>query len=121
MVSMLSLFEYITRSSSLSMEEIKLFAILNRIFHVSDFLRLFMMSFKNGLILLRYSSTDRVLFLVSYLMVSYFTNSFVFTIIVTSKITFSYWFIIIFFFFFMLKKNLNISKYSIFNCFSFFF
>ena len=37
--------------------------IVNWIFHVSDFLRLFMMSFKLGLILLRYSSTDNVLFL----------------------------------------------------------
>ena len=60
---MLSLFECITRSSSLSMEEIMLFAIINWTFHVSDFLRLFMMSFKYGLILLRYSSTDIVLFL----------------------------------------------------------
>ena len=61
MISVLSLFEWITHSSSLSMEEIKLFAIVNWIFHVSDFLRLFMMSFKYGLILLRYSSTDSVL------------------------------------------------------------
>ena len=60
---MLSLFECITHSSSLSLEEIKLIAIFNWIFHVSDFLRLFMMSFKYGLILLRYSLTDRVLFL----------------------------------------------------------
>ena len=44
--SMLSLFECITRFSSLSIEEIKLFAIVNWIFHVSDFLRLFIMSFK---------------------------------------------------------------------------
>ena len=62
MISMLSLLECITRSSSLSMEEIKLTAIVNPI-HVSDFLRLFMVSFKYGLILLRYSSTDSVLFL----------------------------------------------------------
>ena len=89
---MLLLIECITRSSSLSMEEIKLFAIVNWIFHVSKFLRLLMMSFKHGLILLRYSSTDSF---------------------------FSYWFIIIFFL--MLKKIFNISKYSIFNYFSFFF
>ena len=62
MISMLSLLECITRSSSLSMEEIKLTAIVNPI-HVSDFFRLFMVSFKYGLILLRYSSTDSVLFL----------------------------------------------------------
>ena len=43
----------------------------------------------------------------------------VFNIMVTPKITYSYLFIINFFFF-MLKKILNIYKYSIFNCFSFF-
>ena len=32
------------------MEEIKLFAIVNLLFHVPDFLRLFMMSFKYGLL-----------------------------------------------------------------------
>ena len=47
-----------TLSSSLSMEEIKLFAIFNWIFHVSPFLRLFVMSFKYGLTLLRYHLTD---------------------------------------------------------------
>ena len=60
---MLSLFECITFSSSLSMEVIKLFAIANWIFYVPDFIRLFMISFKYGLTLLRYSSTDSVLFL----------------------------------------------------------
>ena len=60
---MLSLFECITRFSLLTLEGIKLIAIVNSIFHVSDFLRLFMMSFKCGLILLRYSSIDSVLFL----------------------------------------------------------
>ena len=34
--------------------------IINWIFHVSDFLRSFMISFKYGLVLLRYSSTDTV-------------------------------------------------------------
>ena len=43
---MLSFFECITRSRSLPMKEIALFAIVNWIFHVSDFLRLFMMTFK---------------------------------------------------------------------------
>ena len=62
-ISMLSLFECIIRSSSLSMERIKLFAIVNWILHLSDFSRLFNMSFKYGLILLRYSSTDCALFL----------------------------------------------------------
>ena len=59
---MLLLSECITCSSSLSMEETKLFAIVNWIFPVSNFLRLFMMSFKYGLISLRYSSTDSVSF-----------------------------------------------------------
>ena len=40
MISILSLFECITRSSSLSIKKIKLFAVANWIFHVSDFLRL---------------------------------------------------------------------------------
>ena len=39
MISMLSIFECITRSSSLSMKKIKLIAIVNWIFPVSDFLR----------------------------------------------------------------------------------
>ena len=63
MTSILSLFECITCSSSLSMEETKLFAIVNWIFHASDFFRLIMMSSKYDLILLRYSSTNSVLFL----------------------------------------------------------
>ena len=62
MIFMLLLFECITHSSPLSIEEIKLFAIVNWIFQVSDFLRLFMMCFKYGLTLLRDSSTDSVLF-----------------------------------------------------------
>ena len=63
-ISILSLFEWFTCSASLSMmEEVKSFAIVNLIFHGWDFLRLFMMSFKYGLILLRYSSAIRVLFL----------------------------------------------------------
>ena len=51
MIFMLIRFECISRSSSLSMEEIKLFAIANLVFHVSDFSRLLMISFKYGLIL----------------------------------------------------------------------
>ena len=56
MIFMLSIFECITRSSSLSMEEVISYCWLN--FHVSYFFRLFLMSFKYSLILLRYSSTD---------------------------------------------------------------
>ena len=63
LISMLSLFEYIAYSSSLAMEEIKLFAIVNWIFNVSDFLRLFMSSFKYGLILSGYTLTDSILFI----------------------------------------------------------
>ena len=44
-----------------------LIAIANLIFHVSDFLRLFVISFKYDLILLRYFSTDYVLFLLPLL------------------------------------------------------
>ena len=51
MIFMLIRFECISRFSSLSMEEIKLFAIANLVFHVSDFSRLLMISFKYGLIL----------------------------------------------------------------------
>ena len=61
LISMLSLFECLSCSSSLSsLEKIKLIVIANWIFHVSDFLRSFMISFKYGLILLRYSSPDSV-------------------------------------------------------------
>ena len=53
----------ITRSSSLSLKERKLIAIINWIFHASNFLRFFMISFNYGLISLRYLSTNNVLFL----------------------------------------------------------
>ena len=63
-ISILSLSEFITRSSSLSsLGEIKSMVIVNWIFHVSDCLRLFIMSLRYGLIISRYSSIDRVLFL----------------------------------------------------------
>ena len=62
MIYMLQLFECITCSSSLSLKKIRLFAMANWLFHVPNFLRLFMMSFQYGLILKRYCSTA-VLFL----------------------------------------------------------
>ena len=99
MISMLSLFECITRCSSLAIDDIKLFAIGDYSFPEWDILRLFMMSFKYGLILLGYSST------VSF---TFITVTFVFNPIVTPKITYSYWFIIVFFF--LLKKILNTSS-----------
>ena len=63
MIYMLSLFECITRSSSLSLEDMKLFFIVYWTFHALDFLRSFIISFKYGLNLLRYSSNGSVLFL----------------------------------------------------------
>ena len=67
MISILSLFECITCCSLLSMEKIKLFVIVNWILQELNFLRLFMIYLKYGLISLRYSSTDSVLFLSSLL------------------------------------------------------
>ena len=62
-ISMSPVFECISYSSSLSsLEETKLIASINWIFYVSDFLRSFMISYKYGLILLRYSSTDSVFY-----------------------------------------------------------
>ena len=73
MNSMSSLFEYISHSSLVSLGETKLTTIIEWIFHVSHFLRLFMISFKDGLILIRYSKIDSVLL----------------------KITHSYWFVLL--------------------------
>ena len=87
--------------------------LLYWIFHVPDFLRLFMVPFKYGVILLRYSSTNSILFFITF--------AFVFDTIITPKIIYSFWFIIIFSFFFILKKILNISMYYIFNSFNSFF
>ena len=67
MISMLSLFECIKRFSLITKEEIKLIVIINWIFHMSDFLRLFMVSFKYGLILVKCSSFHSVLFLSPFL------------------------------------------------------
>ena len=67
MSSMLSLFEFISRSLSVFLEDIKLIVIVNWTFRVSDFLRSFMISFKYVLILLRYPSIDSVLPLFSLL------------------------------------------------------
>ena len=101
-----------TRSSPL--RKIKLIAIVNWIFHASDFLGLFMMLFKYDLILSRYSLIDRVLFLLPFLLPSYFN------IIVVPKVTCSCWFVTVLLFF-MLKQVPNISNYSVFDCFILFF
>ena len=58
MISLVSLFEWINE---------KLIVIVKWISHMSDFLRLFMISFKCGPILSRYFSTDSVLILSSSL------------------------------------------------------
>ena len=50
MISTFSFFECITPSASLSIKEIKITAIVSWIFHVPDFLRLFVMPFKHGII-----------------------------------------------------------------------
>ena len=60
---MLSIFECIIRSSSVSLEESKVIAIVNLFSTYQFFLRLFSMPLKYSLILLKYSSTDSVLFL----------------------------------------------------------
>ena len=76
-----------------------------------------MISFNYDLLLLRYSSNDSVFISI--------TVTFIFNIIVAPKITSPYnnLLIIIFvtIFFFMLKKVPNISNYSVFDCFVFFF
>ena len=100
MISMLSLFESITRSSPLSMEEIKLFPIVNWVFHVSHFLKLFN-------VFQIWSNFIKISF--NWQCFISITTTFVFSIIVTRKISYSYWFIIYFFFFFMLKNIFNIS------------
>ena len=66
---MLSLFECMTCSLSLPLEEIRLIAIVNSIFHSLDFLRLFM-SFEYSSTVLRYSSTYSVLSLSPLLLYS---------------------------------------------------
>ena len=61
--SVTSLFKCITCSSSRSLKQKKLIAIVTWIFHVSCFRRKFMMSFRYGLIFSRCFLIDRVLFL----------------------------------------------------------
>ena len=101
MICMLSLFQSIPHSFSFYIEEIKLFAVVNWIFHISYFFRLFMMFFKCGLILFGYSSTYFFKFFNWLICLSSITITFIFNIIFTPKIVYSYWFIITFLFFFM--------------------
>ena len=96
-------------SSSLSLEERKLIAIFNWTFHVSDFLRSFMVSFTYGLTLLRYSSIVSVWLLPPLLLYS--------TEFLSQKLPIS-----------LVSNNLllhhaqnNISNYSVLVSFIFFF
>ena len=107
LTSLLSRFEYITGSSSLSLEQIRLIAIVYWIFHISDFLRLFMISFKYGVILVN----------IFQLIVLYFYNCYF-------HIQYNYCskdkdYLVLrlynIFFFFRLKNISNISKFSFFS------
>ena len=98
-ISMLSLFECVRHSSSLPLEELKLFAIVHVNFPRIRFWRLFTMSF-NMVWFYNILFYYKVLFLSSFL---------IFSINITPKITNSSWFVIIFFF--MLKKISNIFSY----------
>ena len=104
-MSMLSLFECISCSSSLFLEEMNLIAIINLISYLSDFWRSFMMSFKYDLILSWYPLIERFFIII--------TINFIFDIIVPPKNTYFYWFGVIFF---QLKTVPDISIYSVFGC-----
>ena len=96
----------------------KLIAVVNWIFYVSIFLRSFMISFKYGLILLRILQL-----VVFYVYQPYYHIQY---IIVTSEITYSYWFVIIFFFFilkmFLVSLSFIVSfSFFILKYFSYFF
>ena len=107
---MLSLFECIKRSLSVSLKDIKLIANVNIEFSMYQiYLRLFMTSFKYGLISLRYSLIDISIAI-----------SFVFNVIVAIKITSWFQFVIIVFFH-KVKKVSNICDCSDFNYFVVFF
>ena len=97
---MLSLFECITCSSSFS-EEKKIIVIVNWIFHVSDFLRSFMTSFKYGLILSRYYSIF-VTITFEFNIIIIYSKNYLLLLVYNNLLSFSY-----------SKKMLNISKYSI--------
>ena len=104
--------------SPVSLEEIKLISIVNWIYPVPDFLRLFMISFKYSLNSWRCSLIDRALFVIII--------TFMFNIIIAIKITFSYWFVVVCFYkiylillvcnnlLLLFKKVFDISNYSVF-------
>ena len=101
---MLLLFDYITRSSSLSLEEVKLSAIVNWIFHVSDFLGIFIIFFNFIKILFKWWWLNSI----KVTFINYYSKNYLI-----------YWFITIFFL--MLKKVPNISNYSVLIAFFLFF
>ena len=106
---MVSLFEYITCSSLLStLEEIKLIVIVNWIFDVFDFLRLFMVPFN-----MVYFYQDILQLIIFY----FYHHYFILNIVITSNTIYIYWFIIIFYFFLILQKILNIF-FSILNIYT---
>ena len=98
-ISMLSVFECIKCSSSLSVEEIELFAIINWIFH--ELLFWDYLWFLSKL----WSNFIKIFFI--WLRFISVTFTFTFNIIITQKNTHSYWFIIIFF---VLKNNFFLNK-----------
>ena len=104
MISMLLLFQCITLSSLLFMEEIKLFAIVNWIFQVSDYLRLFMMRFKYDIILSRFLQLIVSYFYHFYFLIQYNCFSKNYLLLLVYNISFV---------FFTLKKILDISRYSL--------
>ena len=59
----------------MSLGKVKLIAIVNWIFHVRDFLILFMMSFKYGLISLKYYLIDRGFFAINFIYLKRFLTS----------------------------------------------
>ena len=102
-------FECITLSPTISLEEIELIVIDNWIFQVSDFLRLFITSFKYCLTSLKYSSIDISI-----------SITFLFDINVAIKMTCPYWSdlptltgLVLFF---LLKEVLKFSDYFVNNC-----
>ena len=90
-----------------SLEDVDLIGVFKWIFDVSKFLRLFMVSFNYGLILLRYFLVDSVLFLSALLLL--------FNIVVAIKIANPYWFEIMFFFLISLIMLCLISWFSFFR------
>ena len=105
-ISELSLFECITRSSSVSLEEVKLIANC-----YLNFPRFFEIIYDVSQVWFHFIQVFFDLWgFVSIII------TFIFDIIVAIKVTYSYWFVIIFLF----KQLLHISNYSVLDCFNYF-